>query len=135
MSFQGNDAERYARYISLIADGTVLRINVEKLVATRSLKQNAYYHGVVVDMLRQYLGIETAEAMHEVLKHLHLTESIRLPSDRRKKIEIVGSTTDLTPMEFEEYLEDIRKWAWTKLRFHIPKPNEIPLYAYSICDL
>lgn len=84
----------------------------------------------MVEPLRQYLGIETAELMHEVLKHEHLSTSIRLPFDRRKKIKVVTSTTEMSTVEFETFIENVRKWARIKLRFEIPLPNNSP-YPYD----
>lgn len=84
----------------------------------------------MVEPLRQYLGIETADSMHEVLKDLHLATSIRLPFDRRKKMKIPRSTTELDTREFEEYLERIRQWARKFLKFEIPLPNNSP-YPYD----
>ena len=68
--------------------------------------------------------------MHEVLKHEHLSDSVRLPFDRRKKIRVVKSTTELSTVEFEDYLDRIRRWARIKLRFDIPLPNDTP-YPYD----
>ena len=108
----------------------MVRIELERLKATRSQNQNRYYWGVVIEPLRQYLGIETAELMHEVLKHEHLSVSVRLAFDRRKRMKVARSTSELTTAEFEDYLERIREWSRKKLNFRIPLPNESP-YPYE----
>lgn len=40
------------------------------------------------------------------------------------EIEYARSTTELSTIEFEKYLEDIRRWASMKLSCYIPLPNE-----------
>lgn len=130
LEFLDEDKIRYANYVARAGEGTVLRIELERLKATRSQNQNRYYWGVVIEPLRQYLGIETAELMHEVLKHEHLSVSVRLAFDRRKRIKVARSTSELTTAEFEDYLGRIREWSRKKLNFRIPLPNESP-YPYE----
>ena len=50
-----DDQRRYLRYIARTPEGTVLKMNFERLYATRSVLQNRYYWGAVVEPLRQYL--------------------------------------------------------------------------------
>lgn len=88
---------------------------------TRSTNQNAYYWGVVVDMLAKYLGYFPDE-IHEVLKQKFLpAREVRL---NEGVIIIPESTAKLDSAQFEDYLEKIRVWAATDLNFTIPLPNE-----------
>lgn len=48
---------------------------------------------------------------------------------------VTRSTTSLDTWQFEEYLERIRVWAKDFLRYRIPYPNEVPLYAYDINEI
>lgn len=45
------------------------------------------------------------------------------------------STTELDTMQFEDYLERIRTWAQKFLKYRIPYPNEVPLYAYTVDEI
>ncbi len=87
----------------------------------RSNNQNAYYWGVVIEMLGGYLGY-FPEEIHELLKKKFLPEkSIQL---KNEEVLISQSTTKLDSLAFEKYLESIRVWALTDLNFKIPLPNE-----------
>lgn len=88
---------------------------------TRSLNQNAYYWGVIIDMISKYLGYFPDE-MHEILKRKFLpSRSIQLKDE---EIIIPESTSRLDSVQFEDYLEAIRTWAATDLNMSIPLPNE-----------
>jgi len=88
---------------------------------TRSLNQNAYYWGVIVDMLGKYLGYFPDE-IHAVLKQKFLPAKTVVLKD--EEIVIPESTAKLDTTQFEEYLESIRVWAARDLNFVIPSPNE-----------
>lgn len=86
----------------------------------RSLDQNAYYWGVVVEILRDHFGYETyeAEEVHDGLKLIFLR------IHEREGLETMRSTTKLSTVEFEDYLEKIRRWAIKEHNCRIPLPNE-----------
>ena len=88
----------------------------------RSNNQNAYYWGVVLDMLGKYLGYFPDE-IHEVLKQKFLPKKSLV--FKSEEIIIAESTTTLDTQGFEDYLEMIRTWASSELQFYIPLPNEI----------
>lgn len=88
----------------------------------RSLNQNAYYWGVVVDMLAEHLGY-FPEEIHEVLKQKFLPKKeIQIMN---KNVIIPESTTQLSTKAFEDYTEKIRVWAALELNFVIPDPRQI----------
>jgi RNA-binding protein YhbY len=96
----------------------------------RSLSQNAYYWGVVCDMVKQglyeagYRSVRTSDDAHEVMKILFLKKRI-VNEDTGEVIEIIGSTASLTTEEFIIYIEEIIQWAAEYLGIQIPLPNEI----------
>lgn len=114
---------------------TAIKIELEKIRYARSLEQNRFYFGVVVKPLAEYIGVDSTDTMHETLKSLHLTEKIRVAYDRRRKMIVNHSTTELDTMQFEDYLERIRTWAKKFLNYIIPYPNEVPLYAYTVEEI
>lgn len=87
----------------------------------RSVNQNAYYWGVIIDMISKYLGYFPDE-MHEILKRKFLPSKVVKLKD--EEIVIPESTARLDSGEFENYLESIRIWAATDLNMTIPVPNE-----------
>jgi len=91
----------------------------------RSLPENKYYWGVVIEILSQETGY-TKEDMHEVLRRMFLKEisHIKGKSDKIIEVEFSRSTASLKVWEFEEYLENIRTWASSDLGVIIPSPNE-----------
>jgi hypothetical protein len=91
----------------------------------RSLPQNQYYWGVIIEILSEELGFNKDE-MHEILKHKFLSKTVFLETKEKKMkaLKIPKSTTNLKTVEFEEYLSDIRMWASMDLGIFIPEPNE-----------
>lgn len=88
----------------------------------RSLNQNAYYFGVVVPMIGQAMGETDIDAVHEVLKHEH---NYYITAIGKKEIRVPLSTAELDTMDFEAYLERVRRWASEYFSLYIPLPNEV----------
>jgi RNA-binding protein YhbY len=101
----------------------------------RSLRQNAYYHGVVVPLVRQglvdagYDQVTENEEAHEIIKHIFLKREIRseLNDDA---ITIAGSTAQLTTQKFNDFLGQVIRWAAEYLNVVIPDPNS----AYAMLE-
>ena len=83
---------------------------------TRSQQQNAYYWGVVLDIIGKDLGYSPEET-HQIFTEMFLSYE----KDSRK---FVKSTTKLNTKEMEEYLEKVRRFASTELSIFVPLPNE-----------
>jgi len=83
---------------------------------TRSQKQNAYYWGVVLDIIGKDLGY-TPEEVHQILAEMFL-------SYEKDTHIFVKSTTKLNTGEMEGYLENIRRFAAMELSINVPLPNE-----------
>lgn len=81
----------------------------------RSLKQNAYYWGVIIPMVASIEGWEKYEfsQIHDGFKDLFLT-------DRTGKFPIVGSTSRMQPSEFGEYLDQVIIYCAQVLHIVIP---------------
>lgn len=95
----------------------------------RSENQNKYYWGallpIVKDGLRDmgYNEVKTNEDAHEVLKYLFLKK--RIPNEETGEvIELLGTTTKLSTVEFNEYIDQIIQWGVEYLNIQIPLPNE-----------
>lgn len=107
-------------------DGEVL-ITIARHHATRSLQQNRWYWGVIVELLAEHTGY-TPDEIHEVLKAKFLPKKIAL-ADGNGEIQgeyvIGGTTTRLNKLEFGEYCEAIRRWAAEELAVVIPDPEAL----------
>ena len=95
----------------------------------RTLSQNAYYHGVVVPMVKEglynqgYSEVKTNEDAHEILKHLFLKRKM-VNEKNGDEITVAGSTADLKTVEFNMFLEEVWRWASEYLGIVIPAPQE-----------
>ena len=90
----------------------------------RSIEQNNYYWGGVVQTLSDELGY-TPEEMHEVLKFHHLgTKKEVKRGDKTIQLYMSGSTASLSTSEFEELMSKIRSWASRDLGIYIETPDE-----------
>lgn len=81
----------------------------------RSNPQNKYYWGVVIVILMDYFGY-TKDEMHVALGWKFLMKEGKIPTIR--------STTDLSTIEWEEHMKNIREWASADWGVYIPLPNE-----------
>jgi hypothetical protein len=114
------DLVKFHDWFDKFPEGTHVFVTIKKIEKRqmRSIVQNNYYWGVVIDILSDFTGYDPEE-MHNALRHKFLTyENI-------KGLPTTLSTTQLKTNEFEDYLERIRRWAATDLGVYIPLPNEV----------
>jgi hypothetical protein len=105
--------------------GRNVRIKFEKRGSKRSLPQNAYYHGVVVQMVQQGLRDIGYSLSHDET-HFFLKQKfnpVQIPGNGGLMIEVPGTTTQLNKIEFSEYIERIAQWAVEYLNVVIPPAN------------
>ena len=88
---------------------------IRKIKKQRSLNQNSYYWGIVIKIMSQELGY-TDNEMHQVFASEFL---MYINRDRK----FIKSTTELSTIEFENYLENCRRLA-SEQGIFIPLPNE-----------
>ena len=90
----------------------------------RSNPENRYYWGVVVQLLSEHTGFSKDE-IHEILKRKFLKD-VKMVDTKKgyKEIELTRSTTELTTVEMEQFLSNIRIWASQEIDVFIPEPNE-----------
>jgi hypothetical protein len=103
-------------------------VKVSKIKSQRSISQNRYYWGVVLDyIVKETSGISTdidKEHIHEVLRYKFL-RSEKVDPFTGEVIEYSKSTTSLNTKEFKDYIEQVVHWAYSFLGIEIPAPNEI----------
>jgi len=134
--------EAYLKHTQAFEGQEVMTNGVKKFRAyrERSNEQNAYYWHVIIGdpggEFRKGTGLcgelgYTSEEMHEILKYKFLTEIRELVREKEgvktKKLIIVPlTTTDLSTIQFEDFLSSIRAWASNELSIFLPAPNEGP---------
>lgn len=104
-----------------LASKQSVAVKLSKPVKPRSNRQNAYLWGVVLPMIAEYTG-HTTEDVHGWFKDEFLPRRFITLGGKEK--ELRKTTTELTSMEFEAYLERIRAWSAETLGLVIPLPNE-----------
>jgi hypothetical protein len=126
--FSRQDNEKMVKFFSK-ALGKRVFATLETETKNRSLSQNAYYWGVIIDLLSEHCGFTTDE-MHEILKHKFLRRSVWIVKKHgiEEQSIITKSTQELTTKEFEDYLSKVREWSSLELGVYIPLPNEA-IYA------
>jgi len=104
-------------------EGQPVEVVVRKKKSQRSLQQNSYYWGVVIEILRTYFEGYTADELHQALKYkfLRTHEDSDLPAAK--------STTKLSTKEFGEYIDSIVRWAGEQQpSIYIPGADEPPMF-------
>lgn len=106
--------------------GKQVKIKFERVAAKRSLPQNSYYHGVVVEAVREgfydigyYMNHDQT---HEFLKRNF--NPVEIPNKDGVAITMPGSTTELNKTEFGDFIERISQWAAEYLGVVIKAPDK-----------
>lgn len=128
---------------ALDIDGDVMVVSVEPEKKKRTERQNAYLWGVVyktiadndpgffgneetVEALRA-AGLKVEDAVHEYCKRMFLRgEALFLDVDDAANGDMFyvrKSTRKLSRAEFNEYVENVRRWAADGLRVFVPDPQ------------
>jgi hypothetical protein len=111
--------------IRQLREGCEVEIEVTRRRASRSMQQNRYYWGVVIQMLSEYTGFVPDE-MHDVLKAKFIPKKLALcdgNGEVQDEFVLGGSTRKMNKNEFGEYVESIRRWAAETLDLVIPDPD------------
>lgn len=109
-------------------NGKQVTIEVKRSRKIRSNPQNKYYRGCVIPAIQMGLFETQGEWLtddetHEFLKrNFNYKEIVSKSSDKVMKIGL--TTTDLSTIEFEEYLDKCRQFSNEFLNIIIPLPNE-----------
>ena len=107
--------DRWRDYLKAIS-GTVMVV-LKRPRKPRSINENNYYWGVVIQAISDETGM-TPEETHEAMKWQFLRKQVG-------QIFTVNSTSILDTIAFENYVEQIRVFAASDLNIKIPLPNEV----------
>jgi hypothetical protein len=110
-------------HLAQMGDGQDVDVIIRKPRKHRSSHQNAYYWGVVIDILAKHFGYEPEE-MHDAL----LAELWRDHSRTKNgMLSPIKRTSSMSTVEFEDYCARVRRWAVQNYGVRIPEPNEVEL--------
>lgn len=101
-------------------EGKYVELVLRKKRSKRSDQANRYYWGVVVEILAGHLGYDK-DSLHDALKEKFLSSHER---DGHGLIRI-GSTAKLNTSEFNDYIEQIKRWSAEHLQVYVPDPGQI----------
>lgn len=111
-------------------------VTIRKYKKSRSNAQNSYYHGIVVNAVRDGLidmGFAkyslSNETVHEMLKQKFLKED--MANEDGVYISVTKSTTELSTTDMMNYIDDIIRWSAEFLSIVIPLPNEQSTINYN----
>lgn len=132
---RSRDIERVVHALEELPDNKSWRVKIEEAKSERSINQNNYYHGVVLEKIAETWGVETEEA-HEWLcgtrwgwKDKKVPRTPRNPDGlesvpkRTTTTGYDGKRSVLKKLEFQEFVEFARRFASTKLGIFIPDPD------------
>lgn len=110
------NVELFNNYLAPL-EGKDVSVSVKPKKKVRSNNQNSYMWGVVYQLISETTGY-TPQEVHDAMRMMFLL-------DRTRDVPTLRSTTSLSTVEMEEYLENIRQWAASHLSCSIPLPNEV----------
>lgn len=111
-----------AQYLADALPGCRLAVTVERYSPKRSSNLNAYYWGVVVKTISEATGYE-ADEVHALLAAKFLPPRIITIGGETQAIR--AQTSRLPTVDFQGYVEAIKRWAAQELEgLYIPDPNE-----------
>ena len=108
-------------------EGQEITLSIEKAKKVRSTQENRYYWGLVIPLIKAGLKDATsesysAEQVADLMKTRFLMIDVYIgDSDVMTRIK---STTELSTIEMERYLQECRTFAQEYLGVTIPMPNE-----------
>ena len=119
--WEGLPRKKFRQEITRLFGGHSIEIVIHRKRKHRSVQQNRYYW-LVASMLSDHTGF-TKDEIHAILKSKFLrTEKVN--QDSGAVYEYVKSTTELSTVEYEEYLDSVRQFAAEEFDLQIPMPNE-----------
>jgi hypothetical protein len=114
------DPSRFNAYLASLGKQPV-DIVVRTWKKPRSNQENRYYFGVVVNLISEHTGY-TPDEVHEFLKLKFLSKIIVMAG---KDERIPRSSTELSTIEWEKWMTEIREWAAQELSLNIPDPKKV----------
>lgn len=127
---------RRARFDAEIKEleGKGLIIKISRFYKKRTLRENAFYHGYFlqyeIDCFYEFWGERyDKQQVHEFNK-VNFFGDTKVIEKTGEIIRVPGSSAQLSTVDFETKLEDIRQWFRQNFEFEIPYPNdnlELPL--------
>ena len=113
--------------IARLFEGKDIEVRIQKRKKHRTNPQNAYYWGVVVPLIQEAIkdlgDVWEAQKVHDLLR-LKFLEVVKIDEETGEELlRTIRSTTELSTVEFIEYIDQCRQWAAEFLWVNIPDPQ------------
>ena len=111
-------------------EGKDVMITFSKPKKSRSNNQNAYYWGVVINLIQEGLLDATGELRSSNDIHYNILLPLFAPKNEiinKESGEVLNeriTSSEMTTVQFMEYILEIQKWAAEFLCIDIPDPNQ-----------
>lgn len=115
-----SDKYRWTEYLRQI-EGKYVDIEVKIYRKKRTLDQNAYWWGVVMQTLSENTGYEKEE-MNDLIESMFLSKELEIEG---VVYTVPGKVKNLSTVEFNELKERVQRWAAIDLGIDIPDPEQI----------
>ena len=128
-----HDRKAFDSAVRGLKEGWEVDIEISRFRATRSVQQNRYYHGVVLQAISEFTGMDSA-TLHDLFKVKFLSREeavVNTAGEIVDKVILGTGTRGLTVDEFTAYIEQIRVWAAEKLGLDIPEAHELEAVGYG----
>lgn len=102
-------------------EGKKIIFGLDKQKDLRTVSQNKYYWGVLIDGVAQETG-QDPESIHDHLKDKFLRIPMEINGKRYYKVK---STSSLSTNEFIDYVENCRQYVQQEFGLFVPLPGEI----------
>ena len=101
-------------------EGRRIELTIREEQHVRSLNQNSYYWGVIIEILSSYFGYDKEE-MHLALRFKFLKKH------GDTDLVTVGSTAALSTVGFTNYIDEIIRWAAVEYQVVIPSADGVDI--------
>lgn len=118
------NGDLFAKHLASFPHNTPVDVTVTRHRRPRSVNQNRYYWGVVLNLIADHTG-HTEEELHEIYKRKFLPA--RIVHYNGVDIRMPTSTPDTDTLEFTNYIERIRAEAGM-MGITIPDPEQVRLH-------
>lgn len=117
----GLPKKKLRQEVARLFGGQSIEIVIHKKKKHRSVQQNRYYW-LVCTMISEYTGF-SKEEIHAILKSRFLkVEKVNEVSG--VIYDYIKSTTELSTVEYEQYMDSVRQFAAEEFGMNVPMPNE-----------
>ena len=99
-------------------DGFEIDVLIRKHRKDRTLSQQGYLWGGIYQFIADHTDGWTKEDVHDAMRQMFLT-------DRTGPMPLLRSTTELSTVEFNEYIERIAQFCAETLELVIPEPEKM----------